>query len=93
MTSDQQIRASKLIGSTVYNDQHQKIGSIDDLLLNQRHDVSSAVLSVGGFLGLGSKLVKVPYQDLHVANKTIVMSGASRDELKKMPTYNPNGAG
>jgi sporulation protein YlmC with PRC-barrel domain len=93
MTADQQLRASKLIGSSVYNEQHEKIGSVDELLLDQNHDVTSAVLSVGGFLGLGSKLVKVPYQSLHVANDTIVMSGASRDQLKSMPTYDFSKAG
>jgi sporulation protein YlmC with PRC-barrel domain len=93
MTADQQLRASKLIGSSVYNDQHEKIGSVDELLLDQNHDVTSAVLSVGGFLGIGSKLVKVPYRSLHVANDTIVMSGASRDQLKSMPTYDFSKAG
>lgn len=87
MTRDQQIRASKLIGSAVYNEQHQNIGSIDDLLLGQNHDVTNVVLSVGGFLGVGSKLVEVPYQNLHVANNMIVMPGASQAALKKMPTY------
>ena len=92
MTADQKLRASKLIGSSVYNDQNQKIGSIDELLVDQNHDITSAVLSVGGFLGMGSKLVKVPYQTLHVANDKIVMAGASKDELKGMPTYSFDGA-
>jgi sporulation protein YlmC with PRC-barrel domain len=92
-TSDDQIRASKLIGSSVYNDQHQTVGSIDELLMDQNHNVTSAVLSVGGFLGVGSKLVKVPYKNLHIANNTVVMPGASKNELQKMPSYEFNGAG
>ena len=92
LTSDDQIRASKLIGSSVYNDQDQSVGSIDELLMDNHHNVTSAVLSVGGFLGVGSKLVKVPYQNLHVANNTVVLPGASKDELKKMPSYEFHGA-
>ncbi len=87
VTADQQLRASKLIGSSVYNDQQQKIGSIDELLVDKNHDVTAAVLSVGGFLGMGAKLVKVPYDQLHVVNDTIVMSGASKEQLTSMPDY------
>jgi sporulation protein YlmC with PRC-barrel domain len=91
ITADQQVRASKLIGSSVYNDQKQKIGSIDELLVGQNHDVDSAVLSVGGFLGMGSKLVKVPYKELRVSGNEIVMTGATKDQLKQMPDYKFSG--
>jgi len=87
VTADQQIRASKLIGGSVYNDQKEKIGSIDELLVDQHHAVISAVLSVGGFLGLGSKMVKVPYNELRVVGDEIVMSGATKDQLNQMPSY------
>jgi sporulation protein YlmC with PRC-barrel domain len=87
VTADQQIRASKLIGSSVYNDQKEKIGSIDELLVDQNHAVTGAVLSVGGFLGLGSKMVKVPYNELRVVGDEIVMSGATKDQLNQMPSY------
>jgi sporulation protein YlmC with PRC-barrel domain len=87
VTADQQIRASKLIGSSVYNDQKEKIGSIDELLVDQHHAVISAVLSVGGFLGLGSKMVNVPYNELRVVGDEIVMSGATKDQLNQMPSY------
>jgi sporulation protein YlmC with PRC-barrel domain len=92
LTSDDQIRASKLIGSSVYNDQNQSVGSIDELLMDNHHNVTAAVLSVGGFLGVGSKLVKVPYQNLHVANNTVVLPGATKDDLQKMPSYEFHGA-
>ena len=91
VTADQQIRASKLIGSSVYNDRKEKIGSIDELLVGKNDDVNSVVLSVGGFLGIDAKLVKVPYKELHVAGDTIVMSGATKDQLKAMPTYKFSG--
>ena len=87
ITADQQTRASKLIGSSVYNDQQEKIGSIDELLVGQNHDVDGVVLSVGGFLGVGSKLVKVPYTELHVKGSEIVMPGATKEQLTHMPDY------
>jgi sporulation protein YlmC with PRC-barrel domain len=87
LTADRHVRAGRLIGSAVYNDRKEKIGSVDELLLDEHHEVTSAILSVGGFLGTGSKLVKVPYGDLHVAGDAIVMPGATRNALTQMPTY------
>jgi sporulation protein YlmC with PRC-barrel domain len=87
LTADQHLRTSKLLGSSVYNDQKQKIGSIDELLLDQNHNITTAVLSVGGFLGIGSKLVTVPYSNLNITNDSIVLPGASKDQLTKMPSY------
>jgi sporulation protein YlmC with PRC-barrel domain len=80
-------RASKIIGATVYNDQDQSVGSVSELLINNSHDITDAVLSVGGFLGIDSKLVKVPYHDIHVTGDRLVMSGVSKDQLKQMPDY------
>jgi hypothetical protein len=57
-------RSSRIVGATVYNDTDQSIGKVDDLIVGQDGRISAAVISVGGFLGIGSKLVKVPYDQL-----------------------------
>ncbi len=57
-------RASKIVGASVYNDQHNSIGDIDDLIIDQSGKVTEAVVSVGGFLGIGTKLVGVPFDQL-----------------------------
>ena len=55
-TADHQVRASKVVGASVYNDQNQSVGSIDDMLMGDRdHKAATVVISVGGFLGMGSK--------------------------------------
>jgi sporulation protein YlmC with PRC-barrel domain len=78
-------RASKLIGSGVVNDKNEKIGSIDDLILSQ-DKVLAAVLQVGGFLGIASRRVAVPYESLQLeeAAHKIVLPGATKDELRKL---------
>jgi sporulation protein YlmC with PRC-barrel domain len=91
-TAGNDVRASKVIGAAVYNDNNQKIGTIDDLLMNGSHDVTQAVLSVGGFLGLDSKLVAVNIDKLQVRPNRIVMAGATKDGLTKMPTYKFNNS-
>jgi hypothetical protein len=53
-------RAGKLTGSDVVNDQDERIGTIDNLIIG-RDRVLFAVIQVGGFLDLGGHLVTVPY--------------------------------
>src|SRR5271168_4462747 len=66
-TADHQVRVSKVVGATVYNDQNQSIGSVDDVLMSDSdHKAGTAVLSVGGFLGMGAKLVSVPFDQLKI---------------------------
>jgi sporulation protein YlmC with PRC-barrel domain len=86
-TVDQMTRASKIIGAAVYDDQNQRVGSVNELLIDNSHGVSGVVLSVGGFLGVNSKLVKVPFQAIHVTGDRLVMSGMSKDRLEQMPDY------
>jgi len=87
-----EVRASKLVGATVYNDQNQSVGTVDDILL--AHDSKQpdrAVISVGGFLGIGSKLVEVSYDRLKLeANNKVVMPNATKDELKGMKDFSYN---
>jgi PRC-barrel domain len=63
-------RSSRIVGATVYNDSDQSIGTVDDLIVGQDGKISTAVISVGGFLGMGSKLVRVPYDQLRFEERT-----------------------
>ncbi|MEX3961341.1 PRC-barrel domain-containing protein [Paraburkholderia sp. EG286B] len=80
-------RASKLVGSDVYDNSGSKIGAIDDIVLESPNQGAFAILSVGGFLGLGKHLVAVPFNDLRIDSKQIVLP-ADKDQLKAMPEFN-----
>jgi hypothetical protein len=49
--------------------------------------VPFAVLSVGGFLGMGTKYVVVPYSSLKVGDKKMVLHGATKESLKALPEF------
>jgi hypothetical protein len=53
---------SKVGGSSVFNKANQDVGTVEDLIVTPNKEVAFAVLSVGGFLGMGTKYVVVPYQ-------------------------------
>jgi PRC-barrel domain len=83
-------RASKVVGSTVVNDANVTVGTIDDLIITPNEKVPFAVLSVGGFLGMGSKYVVVPFNSLQVKDKQMVLTGATKDSLKALPEFKYN---
>jgi sporulation protein YlmC with PRC-barrel domain len=81
-------RASKLIGASVTNDKNENVGSIDDIIIDQKR-VLFAVLQVGGFLGIGKHLVAIPYESLQISDdgKKIALPGATKDELKNLAEF------
>ncbi len=92
-TADHQVRVSKVVGASVYNDQNQSIGTIDDVLMrDDSHKNDMVVLSVGGFLGMGSKLVSVPFDQLKIEGDKVVMPGATKASLEGMPDYHYTNA-
>jgi len=80
-------RVSKVVGSQIFNETGTSIGKIDDLIVTPNETVPFAVLSVGGFLGVGSKFVVVPYSALEVQDKKIVLRDATKDSLKILPEF------
>jgi hypothetical protein len=82
------LRSSKIVGSDVVNANKEQIGKVDDLIITPNHDVI-AVLSVGGFLGIGSKLVAVQFDQLRPTsdNQGFVLAGATKDDLMALPDF------
>lgn len=80
-------RTSKVVGSTVLNEANETVGTIDDLIVTPSEKVPFAVLSVGGFLGMGSKYVVVPYSALEVHDKRMMLRGATKESLKSLPEF------
>jgi hypothetical protein len=86
-------RSSKIVGSTVVNDANQTVGSIDDLIITPGGQAPYVILSVGGFLGLGTKYVALPFTSLKIGDNKIVLPGGTKDALTSLPDfkYNTNG--
>ncbi len=83
-------RMSKLIGSTVMNDKNEKIGSLDDVIAGKdKKQLDFAILQVGGFLGVGARLVAVPFNSIVIddTGSKVTLPGASKEELKKLTEF------
>ncbi|HLH11415.1 MAG TPA: PRC-barrel domain-containing protein [Methylovirgula sp.] len=82
--------ASDVYKASVYDPSNQKIGDIDDLIMNKDGAVSTAVIGVGGFLGVGQKDVAIPFTDLKVASNdkgTYFVLNKTKDDLKNAPAF------
>jgi hypothetical protein len=80
-------RTSKVVGSNVVNEANETVGTIDDLIVTPSDNVPYAVLSVGGFLGMGSKYVVVLTSSLQVKDKKMLLVGATKEALKALPAF------
>ncbi len=81
-------RATKLIGAMVKNKAGDSIGEISDLIVSPGANITTAIVAVGGVLGIGEKKIGVPYKNFSVSpdGKTLYLD-TTADQLKSMPPY------
>ncbi|WP_407526749.1 PRC-barrel domain-containing protein [Methylobacterium oryzisoli] len=86
-----QMVASKLIGLSIQNGANETIGSVADLVLDPNSSVTSYVVGVGGFLGIGTKYVSIAREAVtitRVDDKTLkAVIQTDRDQLRAAPEY------
>ncbi|MET0374022.1 MAG: PRC-barrel domain-containing protein [Rhizorhabdus sp.] len=80
------LRISELTGKPVYNPQGQKVGNVDDFII-QRDKVLMTIINVGGFLGIGGRLIAIPYSSLQMTPKGMVLPGASKQAVGKLHAF------
>lgn len=79
-----------LVDEPVYNDNNDKIGSIYDLIIAPDRKATYAVLSIGGFLGMGIHYVAIPIDHFTIRDGNLYLAGASKDALKQVPEFQYN---
>jgi len=83
------IRASKVKGTSVYSSAGDKIGHVEDVILDkQSNSILFAALGFGGMLGVGEKYAAVPWSVLDYSeDKGGYVVPMSEDEIKNAPAY------
>jgi hypothetical protein len=83
------ISADKVAGTTVYNPEGDSLGSIHDIMIDKHSGrVAYAVMSFGGFLGMGEKYHPLPWSALtYDADKGGYNVGLTADQLRDAPSY------
>jgi sporulation protein YlmC with PRC-barrel domain len=81
-----QIRASKMIGSAVYDIQNRKIGKVRDLVLDRSGQIADVVVDVGSFLGMGGKNVAVKAGEIKTDHNRLTLD-VTKERLQQMANY------
>jgi len=88
---EDEMRASKLIGTKVVNTANETIGDINEVVLGMDGKVAAVVVGVGGFLGMGEREVAVNFESLRMSrdsNKDLVLTvNATKESLKAAPEW------
>jgi sporulation protein YlmC with PRC-barrel domain len=74
----------------VYDPSDNKIGDVDDILIDKEGQVTAMIIGVGGFLGMGEKDVAIPFSALHASeknNKWYLVLNTTKDALKAAPGF------
>ncbi|PNE09959.1 MAG: hypothetical protein CR217_17070 [Beijerinckiaceae bacterium] len=82
--------ASDIYKADVYDNAEDKIGVVTDLIVDNNGNVTTAIVGVGGFLGVGKKDVAVPFKDLKVASrdgKDWLVLNRTKEDLKMAPAF------
>jgi sporulation protein YlmC with PRC-barrel domain len=82
---DGEWRASKLIGVNVYNEANEKIGDINEIILEKSGKAENVIIGVGGFLGIGEHYVAVPFDKLKWVNESVRSASAKTDRPTTAP--------
>lgn len=85
-----EVQSTSLIGAPVLNMAGETIGKVSYLLLDGSGRVTTAVLGVGGFLGIGEKNVGVPFASLKTEaedGKTTFRLDATRSDIEAAPSF------
>jgi sporulation protein YlmC with PRC-barrel domain len=80
-------RVSKIIGSEVRNKAGEKIGDIRDLMVDGSGTIRLAIVSTGGFLGVGDRLHAVPWEVLTLGPKDDHVLDIDKAHLQATPGF------
>ena len=86
--SEEDGRMTDLIGMSVTNPQGEEVGDVQDVLFTKDGSISGVVLSVGGFLGIGDKLVALPWDTVEVNyEEDVALIDMAKDQLETAPPF------
>jgi len=77
----------QILRQPVYNEQKQRVGIIDDLIIAPDTSVSYVIIGAGGFVGVGKHDVAIPVNQLKQEDGKFVLPGASKDAIKALPKF------
>ncbi|WP_420227231.1 PRC-barrel domain-containing protein [Pigmentiphaga litoralis] len=76
-----------LLGKPVYNEGGERLGKVEDLIIDPAKSVSYLIVSAGGFIGVGKHDVAIEATKIREQQGRLVLPGATKDLVKAMPAF------
>ena len=77
----------QVLGKSVFNENNERIGVVDDVVIAPDKAVSYAIIGAGGFLGVAKHDVAIPVSQFRAADGKFFLDGATRQALQQMPAF------
>ena len=77
----------QFLGQNIYNEENQRVGKIEDLIIAPDTAVSFVIVGAGGFVGVGRHDVAVPVTQLTLRDGKFILAGATKDAIKALPRF------
>jgi len=82
------LEAEEIVGRDVVNKNGDEVGQVEALVIQPDKGDVHAVVSVGGFLGMGDRDVAIPLKEMEFGEENVtLMSQQTKEELEAMPEY------
>ncbi|HEX7062152.1 MAG TPA: PRC-barrel domain-containing protein [Woeseiaceae bacterium] len=85
-----QMSAEELAGRTVMTTSGEEIGTIEQVGYSSTDQEKVATINVGGFLGVGEKLIAVPLSELQMGSDDSLQTTMTREEIQSQPEFDPS---
>ena len=76
-----------ILGHEIYNDNKEKVGAVEDIIIAPDKKVSYVIVEVGSFLGMGGHYVAIPIGHFKEDGDKLILPGATKDVIKSLPKF------
>jgi sporulation protein YlmC with PRC-barrel domain len=77
----------QILGQSVYNNNDERIGAVEDIIVTPDKSISYAIINAGGFLAVAKHNVAIPVSQFQLNGEKLVLPGATKDALKASPEF------
>ncbi len=77
----------QVLGKTIYNENKEKVGTVQDIIVTPERSVSYAIIGAGGFVGLGTHDVAIPVGQFRRQGQGFILPGATKEAIKALPEF------
>ena len=76
-----------ILGHEIYNDNKEKVGAVEDIIITPDKKVSYVIVEVDSFLGMGGQYVAIPIGHFKEEGDKLILPGATKDVIKSLPKF------